>query len=141
MKRAEKYPETSTFHFFNANPKGRYTGDCVYRALTVATGRKWEEVIFACAVMAVKTGFSPACKENYGRVLEQMGFQKCKQPRKGSGRKYTGREFCKELADPEAVYVAHIGGHHVVAIKGSKVWDIWNSTDGCIGNYWVKGGC
>lgn len=36
MKRQEKYPETRTFHFHNANPKNRITGDCVTRALCTA---------------------------------------------------------------------------------------------------------
>ena len=154
MKRSEKYPDTKTFHYFNANPKNRMTGDCVYRALTVATGRKWEEMVFACAAMAVKRGFSPASKETYGKVLEAFGFRKMKQPRKRDGTKFTGREFCEYLqkgfdndwcgmVGDEGIevgrnIVAHIGGNHVVAIKDGKVWDIWNSTGGCIGNYWVK---
>lgn len=138
MRRQEKYPDTKTFHFFNANPRNRMTGDCVYRALTVVTGRKWEEMVFACAAMAVKSGYSPVSAENYGRVLELLGFKKCKQPRKENGRKYTGKEFCEMVAKPGVTYFAHIGGHHVVAIVDRKVWDIWNSTDGCIGNYWVK---
>lgn len=138
MRRQEKYPDTKTFHFFNANPKNRCTGDCVYRALTVATGREWVEMVFLCAAMAVKTGYSPGSKENYGRVLEMLGFQKMKQPRKEDGTKYTGKEFCQRVAKPNMKYVANIGGNHVAAIVDCKVWDIWNSTDGCIGNYWVK---
>lgn len=138
MRRQDKYPDTKTFHFYNANPKNRFTGDCVYRALTAATGYKWEEMILACAAMAIKSGYSPASKENYGRVLEALGFQKMKQPRKEDGTKYTGKEFCLELAKKNVRYVANIGGNHVVAIVNCKVQDIWNSTDGCIGNYWVK---
>ena len=34
--------------------------------------------------------------------------------------------------------VANIGGNHTVCIKNGKVHDTWDSTDGCIGNYWVK---
>ena len=36
-------------------------------------------------------------------------------------------------------YIAHIGGHHIIAIVDKKVNDTWDSTDGCIGNYWTKG--
>ena len=158
MRRQDKYPDTSTFHYFNANPKNRKTGDCVYRALTAATGRKWEEIVFGCAALAVKHGFSPASKETYGRLLEMLGFEKQRQPRKPDGTKYTGKQFCEALqryigSDSLTAYggvgdegfvvgkriVANIGGNHTVAIIDGKVWDIWNSTDGCIGNYWVKG--
>ena len=58
-----------------------------------------------------------------------------KQPRKANNKKYTGKEFCKKHNE---TCVANIGGHHVVCIKNGKVHDIWDSTDGCIGNYWVK---
>ena len=63
--------------------------------------------------------------------------------------KYTGKEMCSILnRDVLAVgksIIANIGGHHIVCIKetegihGSfKVFDIWDSTNGCIGNYWVR---
>jgi len=38
----------------------------------------------------------------------------------------------------EETVIANIGGHHIVAIIEGRVWDTWNSTDGCIGNYWTK---
>ena len=144
MRRQDKYPETKTFHYVNVNPKNRMTGDCVYRALTAATGRKWEEIVAACAAMAIKTGYSPGSKECYGRVLELLGFEKMKQPRKFDGTKFTGKQFCESLQKGDNDFVggryivANIGGNHVCAIIDGKVWDIWNSTGGCIGNYWVK---
>lgn len=33
--------------------------------------------------------------------------------------------------------IAHIGGNHIVAIVNHKVYDIWDSTDYCIGNFWT----
>ena len=53
------------------------------------------------------------------------------------GTKYTGKEFCKRARKYER-YVANLGGNHTVAIVNGKVNDIWDSTDGCIGNYWTK---
>lgn len=35
MKRQDKFPDTTTFHYHNANPHNRITGDCVTRAETV----------------------------------------------------------------------------------------------------------
>ena len=34
--------------------------------------------------------------------------------------------------------VINIGGHHMACIIDGKVWDTWNSTEGCVGNYWIK---
>lgn len=138
MKRQEKYPETSTFHYHNANPKGRFTGDCVVRALCTAMEKPYEEVYRELLESALKTGYSIASKENYDKYLQSKGWVKHKQPRKEDNTKYTGKEFCERARCYEN-YIAKIGGHHIVAIIGGKVWDIWNSTGGCIGNYWTKG--
>lgn len=138
MTRQEKYPETNTFHYYNANPKNRFTGDCVVRALCVAMEKPYEEVYRELLESALKTGYSVASKENYDRYLKANGWVKHKQPRKEDNTKYTGKEFC-ERARPYERYIAKIGGHHIVAIIDGKVWDIWNSTGGCIGNYWTKG--
>ena len=45
MKRQEKYPETSMFHYYNANPHNRMTTDCVIRAESVALGIPYEQVV------------------------------------------------------------------------------------------------
>ena len=150
MKREQKYPDTKTFHFYNANPKKKYTGDCVYRAVATALGISWEEAVTGLTEQALKTGYSPTSKECMDKFLEAHGFTKCKQPRKANNTKYTGKEFCKELdgmAMSWDAVVANLGGNHVACFKrmdnradGSKfkVWDTWNSTDGCVGNYWMK---
>lgn len=149
MKRQDKYPETTTFHYYNANPKNKLTGDCVVRALCTAMKKPYEDVYRELLESALKTGYSIASKENYDRYLKENGWIKQKQPRKADNTKYTGKEFCKELnCNIMAVgvkVIAKIGGHHIVCIKEDdlhglhKVHDIWDSTDGCIGNYWIKG--
>ena len=150
MKREQKYPDTKWFHFHNENPKGRITGDCLYRAVATATGKTWEDVVHGLAVTACRTGYSPGSTENMARYLKEIGWVKHKQPRKQDGGKYTGKEFCDLInRDPrdEQSYIANIGGHHVVCIKETaegvnsrhKVFDIWDSTGKCIGNYWTKG--
>ena len=72
----------------------------------------------------------------YGKYLEGLGWSKQKQPRKPDGKKYTGSEFVGFF---KGTAVANIGGGHVTCIKDGKVWDTWDCTDGCIGNYWYKG--
>ena len=157
LTRQQKYPETSTFHYFNANPHHRITGDCVYRAIAEATHIPWEQVVMDMAEIASKTGYDPTSTQVTDKYLAKLGWVKMKQPRKADNTKYTGSEFCRKLTErPQALtgspmdgdtIVAHIGGHHQVCIEyhsdrmtgdGFKVWDIWNSTDGCIGNWWYK---
>ena len=149
MKRQEKYQDTSTFHFFNANPKGRITGDCTFRAVSTALGQSWEETVMDMARFSCKTGYSINDKKGIERYLASKGWIRMPQPKKTDNTKYTGKEFCREISS-NVLYlgksvIADIGGHHIVCIKEMdglhgthKVWDTWDSTDKCIGNYWVK---
>lgn len=146
MKRQEKFKDTSTFHFYNANPKNKFTTDCLIRALSTGTGIDYNVVVMELAELQCKTGYDYGDVRVYGKWLEQNGWKKHSQPRKWDNTKYTGKEFCKELdrrdsridsGNNKTRIIAHIGGHHVVAIMSSQVWDTWDSTDGCIGNYWT----
>lgn len=149
MDRQSKYKGTDTFCFHNANPKNRLTtGDCVLRAVSLATGCTWDETLDSLVVVAHKMKYAPLDDGCYDRHLIGKGFFKMKQPRKSDGTKYTGSEFCQYLQEKSLLdgrcysVVAHIGGHHIVAIQRAdgryKVHDTWDSTDGCIGNYWIK---
>lgn len=142
------YNDTEVFHFHNANPKGKRTTDCVTRALSTALEIPYETVVRELAELQIKTGYDSADSTLYGKYLKSKGWVKHRQPRCYDNTKYTGKAFCCEIRAgyggnfPELEYqriIAHIGGHHIVAIVNGKVWDTWDSTDGCIGNYWVKG--
>lgn len=148
MKREVKYPDTDVFKYYNANPKGRFTGDCVDRALCTALDEDYDTVVKELSNLQCQTGYSCHCKECYDLYLKSKGFVKMKQPRKPDNTKYTGKEFCEELQSGSPQFdvgsdskriVAHIGGSHVVAIVDHKICDTWNSSKKCIGNYWVRG--
>lgn len=143
MTRQQKYPETSTFHYHNQNPHNRITTDCVIRAISTATEIPYNQVVMELAEMQCKTGYDDGDKKLYDMYLKSKGWVKHDQPRKADNRKFTGDEWCRELkyeyrSPRYRRMVANIGGGHVVAIVDYKVWDIWDSTDGCIGNYWIK---
>lgn len=138
MTRQQKYPETSTFHYHNENPHNRITGDCTYRAIARATGIPYNKVVKDGAELHIKTGFPVDDSKGMEKMMELYGWVKHPQPRKANGNKYTGREFCEQIASKKLRYLARIGGHHVIAIVDGKVNDIWDSTDGCIGNYWTE---
>lgn len=141
-KRQSKYPETSTFHYHNANPKNRLTGDCRIRAISVACEIPYNQVVMDLAKIHCETGYDQTANQGISILMERYGWIKCKQPRKADNTKYTGKEFCRLIQrsrKPEWKRImANIGGHHEVAIIDGKVFDTWDSTDGCIGNYWVK---
>lgn len=147
MTRQQKYPETSTFHYHNQNPRNRITTDCVIRAISTATEIPYNQVVMEMAQLQCETGYDDGDAKLYDLYLKQHGFVKHKQPRKPDNTKYTGKEWCKLIqddfdwvmnSDQLARIVAHIGGGHIVAIIDGQVWDIWDCTHKTIGNYWIK---
>ena len=138
MRRQDKYPDTDTFHYFNANPKNRITEDCAVRAISVACEKPYNQVVMDLAEIQCQTGYDGSGKQGIDLLMKKYGWVMHKQPRKSDGRKYTGSEFCKKVATDNERYLANVGGHHIVAIVDCKIWDMWNSTGGCIGNYWTK---
>ena len=145
--REQQFPETTTFHLHNANPKGRLTGDCTDRAISTACGVPYEQVVMDLARIQCETGYSRSMHGGIEILLERYGWVKHKQPRKPDNTKYTGKEFCKVVQNgiaKDGIVITDkifctIGGHHVTAIMDGKVWDVWNCTDSCVGNYWTKG--
>ena len=133
--RREKYPDTKTFTFYNANPKGKFTCDCVLRAICTALDESYNQILKEMIDMSIDTGYEYTDSKCIEKYLESKGWIKNKQPRKSNNKKYTGEEFCRSFKE---TCIANIGGNHIVCIKNGKVHDTWNSTGGCIGNYWTK---
>lgn len=125
---------TETFKYYNANPKNKHTTDCVVRAICTALDQDYGQTVKELTELWLKTGYEMSEAKCFGKYLESKGFVKHKQPRKPDNTKYTGKEFVKIF---DGVCVANLGGNHTVCIKCGKVFDIWDSTEGCIGNYWV----
>ena len=141
--------DTSTFKYYNANPKNRKTGDCVIRAISKATGMSWDETLDGLVESSHKHKYCIASPEGFGRYLESLGWEKQKQPREYDNTKLTGEAFCwyltrkyKDRKDKPSV-VANIGGHHTTCFVYSddiryKCLDTWDCTYKCVGNFWVK---
>lgn len=152
MRREDKYPDTSVFHYYNANPRNRMTGDCAIRAISVATGISYNDTVMGLAKVHCDTGYEPTMGKGLDIYMESIGWVKHNQPRRYDNTKFTGKDFCNWLSvSYDRFYgnvLANIGGHHMVAIvpycKGDgindrfKIFDIWDSSDYCIGNYWTK---
>ena len=134
--RQEKYPDTDTFTFYNANPKNRLTGDCTFRAISTAMNQDYNKTVMDMASMMCETGYVINGSKLEEKYMLSKGWVKHHQPKHPDGKKYTGRQFCKEYS--KGTYVAHIGGHHIVCIKDGKVLDTWDSTRKCVGIYWTK---
>lgn len=137
MTRTEKYPETSTFHYYNANPHNRKGGDCVIRAICTFLNISWEQCIREMTEVGIKHGFVLNDRNTIEKYLKEKGFEKMPMPRKCNKLRYTVKEFCNEIAEPDCRYVLALARHEV-SIVGCRVWDIWDCTNKSVGNYWIR---
>ena len=149
MKRQDKYPDTDTFTYYNANPKNKVTTDCWLRAISTGLNKDYVQVLREMVEVSIKTGYEVSDKRTIEKYLAANNFVKMKQPRKYDNTKYTGSEWCNHLNSNGYTgnIIAMIGGHHIVAIKPTnsdglnkkyKIHDTWNSSYKCIGNYYIK---
>lgn len=137
MKRTEKYPETETFHYHNQNPHNRITGDCVYRAISYATGIPYNDIVLEIAYRQIETGYCKDDKRTFEAILKKYGWEKMPQPRHDDGTKYTVKEFVDKYK--KGTYIINMAQHLSVVENGKNV-DIWDCVKhgGCVGNYYVK---
>lgn len=128
--------DTNTYHYYNANPYDKKGSDCVVRAICTALNQSWEQTIRELTEIGIKHGYVLNDSHTYEIYLKEKGWVKQKQPRKENNTRYTGIEFCTKHININCI--AHIGTHHIVAIVNGKINDIWDCSEYCIGNFWIK---
>lgn len=141
----------------NENPKGLKAGDCVVRAIALATGQSWDKVFTDLCEIALKKKRMPNEKQVYETYLEKLGWEKHSQPRstiyenghKDTYKKYTVDEFITNLnfmnniKREHDVYIITVA-HHMTCVKYQgidfDIYDIWDCSNKTIRNYWTKKG-
>lgn len=121
---------------YNANPKGRRTGDCVIRAIAFALNKSWIDTYRALFENTLKTFYSISSKDNYKSYLKSIGCEMQKMPRKPDRKRYTVSEFCDELAEPRKTYIISVA-NHLTCIRDKALVDTWNCGSKSVGNYWI----
>ena len=149
-KRQLEYPETKFFKFYNANPKGKITDDCVIRAIAQGQNISWNEAYTKLFNNSVKLCVMPNNRKNADAVLKSDGWVRMSQPKHYDGRKVTARELIYYYSQwkSNVSIIASIGAHHFTCIcdinrdnekpREYKVHDIWDCSDNCIGVYYIK---
>ena len=111
---------------YNNNPKGRKTGDCVVRAISLALNQTWEDTYAQFLDVALETGYAIATKEHFTIYLKQRGYEKQKMP----------KEFADEIAEKDTTYIVNLA-NHLTVIKNKNLYDIWDCSRKSVGNFWV----
>lgn len=118
----------------NPNPSGAYVGDCVIRAISVATGLDWERTYVELAMQGFVMTDMPSSNRVWGAYLKSKGFERHQLPDTCPDC-YTVKAFCEE--HPDGVYIVATG-MHVVAVVNGSYYDAWDSGDEVAAYYFTK---
>lgn len=142
MNKQERMISNEYYEYTNVNPKNKFGGDCVVRAIALATGQTWEQTVRELTEFGIKKGFVLNDNHVWTKYLESKGFIAAREPRDICNRKMSVSEWMKaEQVYPgnhKTVIVAITQGHHVTCIKDGKIRDTWNTQDMTIHRFWYK---
>lgn len=123
------------FKYNNPHPKGKRVGDCVKRAITLASGKDYMEVqrdLNKFKKITKSSVFNDP--KNYKYYIENIlnGKKITFQAEKGKSR-MTGWLFA--IDHPTGTYILRMAGHLSCCIDG-QINDTWNCSHKCVYNVW-----
>lgn len=121
---------SENYRYYNRNPDGEETEDCVCRAISTGTGLKYEAVSKLLQMVARAFQCDKLCVGCYKNLLEKILCYKPNECRKT----FTVGEVAAMF--PHNKVIIRIDGHLTCSVYG-VVGDIWNCTDKLVDVYWV----
>ena len=118
----------------NPNPDNSYVGDCVIRALSIATGDSWHDIYLDLCVQGLLFSDMPSSNRVWGEYLKNRGYHRYIIP-DSCPHCYTIRDFTMD--HPIGTYILGTGTHVVTVIDGNYL-DSWDSGDETPVYYWHK---
>ena len=122
------------YKFYNPNPVGRFTKDCIPRALAKALDVDWETASVLLCNAAITMGDIECSNGVLAAVLRQNGFYRnviantCPDC-------YTAQDFCED--NPTGTFILGFGDH-VACIVNGVIYDSWDSSLELPQYYWYK---
>lgn len=123
------------FTKYNPNPYGARVGDCTVRAITKATGDKWETVYLHLCMYGFMLGDMPTANAVWGAYLKDKGWKRHFVP-DSCPNCYTVGNFAED--HPQGTFIVCPSGH-VVCVHQGQVFDSWDSSQELVVYFWSKG--
>lgn len=107
----------------NPNPKKNLVGDCVVRAIAIATGQTWEQIYIDLCLQGLSMYDMPSSNNVWKTYLQKNGFKIGIIPN-SCPECYTVSEFANDNKD--GIYILGTGEHVVTVVDGNYI-DTWDS--------------
>lgn len=123
------------FKFYNANPNGKRTQDCVKRAICTAENRDYRDVQKELNRLKKITGCEKFNdNKNWKAYIDSKGYAKLSFPAVAGEKRMNGKSFCEKYKTGR--YILRMAGHLSCCIDG-VIYDTWDCTDKCVYNAWL----
>lgn len=122
--------------YYQPNPQGKRTEDCVIRALTKALNVDWDTASVYAIVQQIRDADVYTKNYVWGNLLMRNGFVKHHLP-DTCPQCYTVKDFAAD--HPHGLYIVGTGEHAVAVVDGDY-YDAWDSGDFVPIVYYVKEG-
>lgn len=119
---------------YNPNPKRAKVGDCVVRAICMATDESWDTVFKGLAAEAYALSDMPNANHVWGSYLRKQGFTRTAIPDTCPDC-YTVMDFAKEHT--KGTYILALPSH-VVTVRDGNLYDTWDSSGETVLYYWMR---
>ena len=120
--------------YANPNPYGSFVGDCIIRAIAIATNRTWHQAYWSVCLQGDIMGNVPVDNSVWEEYLRNIGFRRYILP-DTCPRCYTVRDFCYD--NPFGTFILATGSHVIAAIDGDY-YDTWDSGDEVPTSVWRR---
>lgn len=122
------------YKYFNPNPLKKSTDDCVIRAVSLVTGKTWDETYTAMCAKGYELKEMPSSNNVWRAFLSGQGFQRYWIP-DTYPYSYTISEFAND--NPKGKYLLFVG-EHVVCVVDGNYYDTFDSGYEVPSFYWKQ---
>ena len=122
------------YEYYNPNPIGKRTGDCIIRALCKVLNKPWMDIHVGLALQGLEIYETMESNSTWDLYLRKNGFKRYVIPNTCPNC-YTVADFCRD--HPEGTYVLGTGTHAIAVVDGT-IHDTWNSSLEIPVFYWSK---
>lgn len=124
----------SRFRYLNVNPDKILVPDCTIRAITVLTGKSWEEVYDGVCAEGKLMHNMPSSNAVWSSYLSKLGYIRTPLP-DTCPYCYTVDDFCHDHLKGKYLLALY---EHVVAVVDGYYYDTWDSGNMTVLYFWEK---
>lgn len=124
----------SRFRYLNVNPDKILVPDCTIRAITVLTGKTWDEVYDGICAEGKLMHNMPSSNAVWSQYLRKQGYIRTPLP-DTCPYCYTVDEFCHDHLKGKYLLALY---EHVVAVVDGYYYDTWDSGNMTVLYFWEK---